>query len=64
MRKVAEVRAVVEKRLHATLTKAARRAHPTPPGDLVATLKTPQDKRYSDLEQLRRPPTRTMGTAR
>lgn len=62
-RQVAEVRAIAEKRLHATVAKAAWRADPALPGDLVALLKTPEGKRYSYLEQLRRPPTRTTGTA-
>jgi hypothetical protein len=31
--------------------------------DLVATLKTPEGSRFSELERLRRPPTRTTGTA-
>nr|WP_234332063.1 Tn3 family transposase [Streptomyces sp. NRRL F-5650] len=62
-RQVAEVRGIAEKRLHATVAKAARRADPALPGDLMALLKTPEGKRYSYLEQLRRPPTRTTGTA-
>lgn len=62
-RQVAEVRMAAEKRLHITVAKAARRADPALPGDLVATLKTPEGKRYSYLETLRRPPTRTTGTA-
>ncbi len=36
---------------------------PALPGDLVATLKTPEGSRFSELERLRRPPTRTTGTA-
>ncbi|WP_267242265.1 Tn3 family transposase [Streptomyces sp. PR69] len=62
-RQVAEVRGIAEKRLHTTVAKAARRADPALPGDLVATLKTAEGKRYSYLETLRRPPTRTTGTA-
>ncbi|WSQ40380.1 hypothetical protein OG609_42670 [Streptomyces sp. NBC_01224] len=62
-RQVAEVRAIAEKRLHTTVARAARRADAALPGDLVATLKTPEGKRYSYLETLRRPPTRTTGTA-
>ncbi|MFC8876929.1 MULTISPECIES: hypothetical protein [Streptomyces] len=64
-RQVSEVRKVAEKRLHATVAGAARRADPDPalPGDLVATLKTPEGSRFSELERLRRPPTRTTGTA-
>lgn len=60
-REVAEVRTLAEKRLHTTLAKAARRVDPSLAGDLVALLKTPEGKRYSYLEQLRRPPTRTTG---
>lgn len=62
-RQVAEIRAVADKRLHATVARAARRADPALPGELVATLKTPEGKRYSELERMRRPPTRTTGTA-
>ncbi|MGO4756523.1 DUF4158 domain-containing protein, partial [Streptomyces sp. 2MCAF27] len=62
-RQVAEVRGVTDKRLHATVARAARRADPALPGDLVATLKTPEGRRYSELERMRRPPTRTTGTA-
>ncbi|MEV8547009.1 Tn3 family transposase [Streptomyces sp. NPDC051572] len=62
-RQVAEVRAIADKRLHATVAKAARRADPALPGDLVATLKTPEGKRFSEMERMRRPPTRTTGTA-
>ncbi|GGW71573.1 hypothetical protein FHS32_004185 [Streptomyces albaduncus] len=62
-RQVSEVRKVAEKRLHATVAGAARRADPALPGELVATLKTPEGARFSELERLRRPPTRTTGTA-
>nr|WP_237552768.1 hypothetical protein [Streptomyces sp. SID5789] len=62
-RQVSEARKVADKRLHATLAGAARRAEPALPGDLVATLKTPEGFRLSELEWLRRPPTRTTGTA-
>jgi len=62
-RQVSEIRTIAEKRLHAAVAKAARRADPALPGDLVATLATPEGKRYSELERLRRPPTRTTGTA-
>nr|WP_206282495.1 DUF4158 domain-containing protein [Streptomyces rhizosphaericus] len=61
-RQVAEVRAIADRRLHTTVAKATRRADATLPGDLVATLKTPEGKRYSELERIR-PPTRTTGTA-
>nr|WP_245970792.1 DUF4158 domain-containing protein [Streptomyces rishiriensis] len=62
-RQVSEVRRVADKQLHATVAGAARRADPALPGDLVATLKTPEGSRFSELERLRRPPTRTTGTA-
>jgi TnpA family transposase len=62
-RQVAEVRAIADKRLHTTVAKEVRRADAALPGDLVATLKTPEGKRYSELERMRRPPTRTTGTA-
>ncbi|MEU9473742.1 Tn3 family transposase [Streptomyces avermitilis] len=62
-RQVLEVRTIAEKRLHATVARAAQRADPALPVDLVATLVTPEGGRYSELERLRRPPTRTTGTA-
>ncbi|GGR66765.1 hypothetical protein GCM10010282_69670 [Streptomyces roseolus] len=62
-RQVAEVRRIAEERLHATVAKEVRRADAALPGDLVATLKVPEGKRYSELERMRRPPTRTTGTA-
>ncbi len=62
-RKVSEVRTVAEKRLHATIARAAHRADAALPQDLVATLVTPEGARFSELERLRRPPTRTTGTA-
>lgn len=62
-RQVAEVRRIADTRLHATVAKAAWRADAALPGDLVALLKTPEGKRYSELERMRRPPTRTTGTA-
>jgi TnpA family transposase len=62
-RKVSEVRAVAEKRLHVTVARAAHRADTALPADLVATLVTPEGARFSELERLRRPPTRTTGTA-
>ncbi|MFJ7593138.1 hypothetical protein ACIQZO_38345 [Streptomyces sp. NPDC097617] len=46
--------AKAEEQLHATVARAARRADPALPGDLVATLKTPEGKRYSELERTRR----------
>ncbi|NEB71985.1 DUF4158 domain-containing protein, partial [Streptomyces fulvissimus] len=47
-RQVSEARQVAEKRLHATVAGAARRADPALPGDLVATLKTPEGSRFSE----------------
>ncbi len=61
-RQVAEVRAVAEQRLYATVAKAARRADAGLPADLVALLAVPEGRRVSELERLRRPPTRTTGT--
>ncbi|MGA6152067.1 DUF4158 domain-containing protein [Stenotrophomonas sp. NPDC087984] len=62
-REIAEVRRIAEERLHAMVAEEVRRADAALPGDLVATLKTPEGKRYSELERMRRPPTRTTGTA-
>ncbi|CAL9436346.1 Tn3 family transposase Tn3 [Streptomyces sp. enrichment culture] len=62
-RQVSEARKGAEKRLHATAAGAARRADPALPGELVVTLKTPEGSRFSELERLRRPPTRATGTA-
>lgn len=62
-RQVAEVRRIAEERLHATVAKEVRRADAALPWDLVATLKTPEGRWYSELERMRRPPTRTTGTA-
>lgn len=50
-RQVSEARKGAEKRLHATVAGAARRADPALPGDLVATLKTPEGSRFSELER-------------
>nr|WP_208857957.1 hypothetical protein [Streptomyces flavidovirens] len=62
-RQVSEVRKVADKRLHATVAGAARRADPALPGDLVATLRTPEGSRFSESERLHRPPTQTTGPA-
>ncbi|GAB7101975.1 hypothetical protein JCM4814A_02890 [Streptomyces phaeofaciens JCM 4814] len=62
-RQVSEVRTIAEKRLHATIAQAAARADRELPGQLVATLVRPDGTRFSELERLRRPPTRTTGTA-
>lgn len=61
-RQVAEMRGIAEQRLYATVAKAARRADVLLPADLVALLGVPEGKRVSELERLRRPPTRTTGT--
>ena len=53
-RQVSEARKVAETRLHATVAKAAHRADPALPGDLVATLRTPEGRRYSGADQVRR----------
>ncbi|MDN3271385.1 DUF4158 domain-containing protein [Streptomyces sp. MA15] len=62
-RQVPEARKGAEKRLHATVAGAARRADPALPGEPVATLRTPEGSRFPELERPRRPPTRTTGTA-
>ncbi|KOU82506.1 hypothetical protein ADK93_28880 [Streptomyces sp. XY58] len=62
-KQVAMVRSVAEKRLYATVARAAGRADGALPGDLVALLAVPEGARVSELERLRRPPTRTTGTS-
>jgi len=62
-RQVAEVRGTAEQRLYATVAGAARRADGALPADLVALLDVPEGRRVSELERLRRPPTRTTGTS-
>ena len=62
-RQVSEVRTVAENRLHAAVAKATMRADPALPAELAALLVVPDDGRFSHLEKLRRPPTRTTGTA-
>ncbi|MFE4210563.1 hypothetical protein ACFRSX_37180 [Streptomyces goshikiensis] len=61
-KQVAAVRSVTEKCLCATVAGAARRADASLPADLVALLDVPEGRRISELERLRRPPTRTTGT--
>jgi hypothetical protein len=39
-RQIAEVRRIADKRLHTTVAKAARRADPALPGDLVGVSRT------------------------
>ncbi|MBT2529736.1 DUF4158 domain-containing protein [Streptomyces sp. ISL-99] len=58
-RQVAEVRTVEEKRLHAAVASAARRADPALPAELAELLVVPEGARYLHLEVLRRPPTGT-----
>jgi Domain of unknown function (DUF4158) len=62
-RQVAEARAVADRRLHTTVSRAVRRADPSLPTALVALLDVPDGARFSELERLRRPPTRSTGTA-
>ncbi len=62
-RQVAEARAVADRRLHTTVSRALRRADPSLPAALVALLDVPDGARFSELERLRRPPTRSTGTA-
>ncbi|MEO7195630.1 MAG: Tn3 family transposase [Pseudonocardiaceae bacterium] len=62
-RRVAEARAVADRRLHTTVSRAIRRADPSLPAALVALLDVPDGARFSELERLRRPPTRSTGTA-
>ncbi|MFJ6438571.1 Tn3 family transposase [Streptomyces sp. NPDC091416] len=62
-REVSEVRKIADKRLHTTVSRAARRLDPALLADLVALLETPEGRRYSHLENFRRPPTKTSGTA-
>ncbi|WTO41785.1 DUF4158 domain-containing protein [Streptomyces chartreusis] len=62
-RQVSEVRAIADKRLHATVAKATLRADKSLPGDLAGLLVVPEGKRFSYLEEMRRPPTKTTGTA-
>jgi TnpA family transposase len=62
-RQVSEARAVAEWRLHTTVNRAVRRADPGLAPALVALLDVPAGARFSELERLRRPPTRSTGTA-
>lgn len=62
-KQVASVRQVAEKRLYATVAGAARRADASLSADLVALLGVPDGRRISELERLRRPPTRTTGAS-
>ncbi|WP_317441046.1 Tn3 family transposase [Streptomyces collinus] len=62
-KQVTSVRRVAEKRLYATVAGAARRADASLSEDLVALLGVPEGRRISELERLRRPPTRTTGAS-
>ncbi|MGP3920991.1 Tn3 family transposase [Nonomuraea sp. 10N515B] len=62
-RQVSEVRKAAESRLHATVAKATRQVDPALPGQLLALLEIPEGKRWSDLERLRKPPTRNSGSS-
>jgi hypothetical protein len=62
-RQVSEARAVAARRLHTTVNRAVRRADPGLGPALVALLDVSAGARLSDLERLRRPPTRSTGTA-
>jgi hypothetical protein len=60
-RQVAEVRTCAEARLHRTVAGATRRADTSLPGVLIDLLDVPEGRRFSELERLRRRPTRTTG---
>jgi hypothetical protein len=62
-RQVAAARTAAEDRLHATVARATYRADPALPPALVGLLAVPDSERRSELERLRRPPTRSTGTA-
>jgi hypothetical protein len=62
-RQVSAARAVAERRLHTTVARAVRRADPGISATLVSLLDVPEGVRFSELERLRRRPTRSTGTA-
>ncbi|MFF4795559.1 Tn3 family transposase [Streptomyces sp. NPDC001276] len=62
-KQVASVRQVAEKRMYATVAGAVRRADASLSADLVGLLGVPEGRRVSELERLRRPPTRTTGAS-
>jgi hypothetical protein len=62
-RQVSAARTAAENRLHSSVARAAYRADPALPPALVALLPVPEGARRSELERLRRPPTRSTGTA-
>lgn len=62
-RQVSASREAADRRLYSTVANATRRADPLLPGLLVDLLDVPEGARISELERLRRSPTRTTGTA-
>jgi hypothetical protein len=62
-RQVSAARTAAEDRLHATVARATFRADPALPPALVGLLAVPDGERRSELERLRRSPTRSTGTA-
>jgi len=60
-RQVSAARTAAEDRLHATVARATRRADPALSPALVGLLAVPAGQRRSELERLRRPPTRSTG---
>ncbi|TCN44213.1 uncharacterized protein DUF4158 [Kribbella orskensis] len=62
-RQVSAARTAAEDRLHATVARATFRAHPALPPALVGLLAVPDGEGRSELERLRRSPTRSTGTA-
>lgn len=62
-RLVASVREDATDRMHRTLAAAAAGADPAMPGRLLGLLRVADGQRFSELERLRRSPTRTSGRA-
>ena len=62
-RLVASVREDAADRMHRTLAEAAAGADPEMPGRLLGLLQVVDGQRFSELERLRRSPTRTSGKA-
>jgi hypothetical protein len=60
-RLTSRVREAAAERMHRTLVEAAAGADPELPGRLRLLLRVPEGQRVSELERLRRPPTRTSG---
>jgi len=63
-RLVASVREEAADRMYRTLTEAAAGADPEMPGRLLGLLRVVDGQRFSELERLRRSPTRTSGGRR